>query len=75
MSTIINSYGDVECKGVVVRRYDYSVVFRDSETGKEVRLPREEIAIVQDVDGDIVTLPKKLALAKGLIKESGFFRR
>ncbi len=59
------SYDDIEVRGEIVKQLDNSIIFQDEE-GRRVQLPREEIAIVQEVNGVTVTLPQGLARAKGL---------
>ncbi len=63
----VMTWGDVDLRGKVVHRGDDIVVFRDDATGKKVTLPREHIAIIEEVEGQTVSMPKKLAKAKGLI--------
>lgn len=58
---------DEDRKGTVLDRLDNSIVFYDELTGRTVHLPREQIAIIYDVGGVIVSMPKGLARAKGLI--------
>ena len=57
---------DIELKGAIVKYLDNSVIFLDFETGLEIDLPRDQIAIVEDVAGELVTMPIKLAIAKGV---------
>jgi hypothetical protein len=58
---------DEDRKGKVIAHLDNSIVFHDRLTDKTINLPREQIAIIYDVDGEIVSMPKGLAKAKGLI--------
>jgi len=58
---------DEDRKGKVVERRENSIVFHDWLTDLTVHLPREQIAIIHDVDGEIVSMPKGLAKSKGLI--------
>ena len=58
---------DEDRKGKVIERLDNSIVFHDWLTDKTINLPREQIAIICDVEGEIVSMPRGLARAKGLI--------
>ena len=58
---------DEDRKGKVKSHLDNSIVFHDWLTDKTVHLPREQIAIIYDVEGEIVSMPRGLAKAKGLI--------
>jgi hypothetical protein len=58
---------DIDVKGRILKyRDDDTVIFLDDDTGKKVKLPREEIAIIQEVEGVTISLPFGLAKAKGL---------
>jgi hypothetical protein len=58
---------DIDLRGRVLKRLDdESVIFEDEATGKRVKLPREDIAIVEEVEGVTLSLPYGLARAKGL---------
>jgi len=57
---------DVEIRGkLLVESAQMSVLFK-TEDGTEVWLPREQIAIVHDVNCVVVTMPERLAKAKGI---------
>jgi len=57
---------DVEIRGeLLFESVQLSVLFR-TEDGEEVWLPRNQIAIVHDINGVIVTMPERLAKAKGI---------
>jgi hypothetical protein len=57
---------DVEIRGtLLVDPVRCAVLFR-SEDGIEAWLPRDQIAIVHDVEGVVVTMPERLAKAKGI---------
>jgi hypothetical protein len=58
---------DEDRKGRVVRHLDNSIIFEDELTGKTINLPREQVAIIYDVGVEIVSMPRGLARAKGLI--------
>lgn len=58
---------DEDRKGKVVQHLENSIIFYDDLTDATVHLPREQIAIIHDVDGEIVSMPRGLARAKGLI--------
>ncbi len=58
---------DEDRKGRVVMHLENSIVFEDAVTGKTIHLPREQIAIIYDVDGEIVSMPRGLARSKGII--------
>ena len=60
---------DFDIKGEVTRRYENSIWFLPQGGDKEVCLPREQIAIVEEVQGVTVTMPLRLAYAKQLITE------
>ena len=60
---------DFDIKGEVTRRYENSIWFLPQGGDKEVCLPREQIAIVEEVQGVTVTMPLRLAYAKKLITE------
>jgi hypothetical protein len=57
---------DVEIRGEILRNGYNSILFK-TEDGFETILPREQIAVIQEVKGVTVVLPFKLAVAKGLI--------
>jgi hypothetical protein len=58
--------GDVEVRGELLVNNQMSVYLRTAD-GDEAWLPRDQIAIVYDVGGVVVvTLPKRLAKAKGI---------
>lgn len=57
---------DVEIRGtILIEPTEMSVLFK-TEDGDEVWLPREQIAIVRDVGCVVVTMPERLAKAKGI---------
>jgi len=55
---------DVDIPGEIVLSSDLAICLRAN--GVEVWLPREQIAIVHDVEGVVVTMPERLAKAKGI---------
>ena len=55
---------DVEIPGEILLESETVVLFRAE--GCEVYLPRDQIAIVHDTVGVIVTMPERLAKAKGI---------
>jgi hypothetical protein len=58
---------DIDLRGHVVKEFDdETILFKDSETDKVARLPRDAIAIIQEVKGVTISLPFGLARAKGL---------
>ncbi len=63
---------DVERQGWAAVVDDHGMLpFLDFETGREVSLPRNQIAVIQDVLGGVncqtVCIPAKLAREMGLI--------
>lgn len=57
---------DVEIRGtILIEPTEMSILFK-TEDGDEVWLPREQIAIVRDVGCVVVTMPERLAKAKGI---------
>ena len=63
--------GDVTIKGYVLRETPsgMAIVFMSDDrltAGETVILPKSQVAVVKDVMGDKVTLPKWLAKERGL---------
>lgn len=60
---------DLEFNGEVLQDNDErgTVLFRDYETGREVVLPRAQIAVTTHTKGVIITVPHKLARSRGLV--------
>jgi len=63
---------DIDIRGELTKRYENSVWLLPQGSSAEVCLPRDQIAIVEEVHGVTVTLPLKLAFAKKLITEDQF---
>jgi len=60
---------DFEIRGTILRKGENSVLFK-AEDGIEVVLPREQIAIIEEVEGVTVAMSYKLARSKGFTNSS-----
>ena len=56
---------DIEVRGELLQDSGAAVFFR-SEDGVEAWLPRDQVAVVHDVSGVVLTMPEKLAKTKGI---------
>ena len=56
---------DVDIRGKLLTEPDLSVLF-ETEDGIQAWLPCDQIAIVHDVECVVVTMPQRMAIAKGI---------
>jgi len=62
---------DLEFNGEVLQDNDErgTILFRDFDSGREVVLPRSQIAVTTHTTGVIITIPWRLARSRGLVAQ------
>jgi len=64
---------DYEVRGHIIRNGDNSILFKTVD-GVEVVLPREQIAVIREVEGVTIAMSIRLAKAKGLLGPDEYYQ-